>query len=65
MPRLVLDLPQEVLDALNAIALEAKEPAFKTQDAKGMLEYRLAREARERRISRATEVARLREEDIP
>lgn len=59
MAQLTLDLSQETLDALNEIAVAAKEQGFATQDAKGMLEYRLAREAKSHRDSQAIETFRL------
>lgn len=56
MAQLTLDLSQEVLDALNAIATDAKDERF--TNAKGMLELRAQLEARERRISKVVERAR-------
>ena len=47
MPQLILDLNQVVIERLNRQAAEAKEPLFASQDAKGMLEYRLTKEVRE------------------
>ena len=65
MPQLILDLPQGVLDALAAIATEAKDPRF--ANAKGMLELRAKLEAKERyvRLEIAARKAQAETEPLP
>mgnify|MGYP001561246407 FL=1 len=52
MPQVILELTQGDIDTLNQVAIAAKEPGFKTPNLKGMLEYRLPREAKEARNDR-------------
>lgn len=49
MGRLVLDLPQETIDILNQVALDARDSRF--NDAKGMFELRIKLEIGERIMS--------------